>query len=81
MKRFTQQELQKYIQHEVEKICIAEGLVKKPWEPTPIEFESSKKDIVAESENVQIEEVKLLAEELTRMKNLVDFRSPLLKRD
>jgi hypothetical protein len=81
MKRFTQQELQKYIQQEVEKICIAENLIKKPEPAPPIEFESSKKDIVSESEDIKIEDVKLLAEELTRMKNLIDFRSPLLRRD
>lgn len=87
MKRFTKEDLEKYIQREVERICIAENLITKP-EPVnpipasaPIEFESSKKETVSEAENIKIEDVKMLAEELTRMKSLIDFRSPLLKRD
>jgi hypothetical protein len=87
MKRFTEKELQQYIQREVERVCIAENLIKskknitKIEEPKQIVFENSNNEIVEESEKVNIEEVKLLAEELTRMKRLVDFRSPLLKRD
>lgn len=78
MKRFTESELKKYLQLRVEKIVIAEGLKKKPSNPIP-ELESSKKETISESDNVQIEDVKLLAEEVKRMKELVDFRSPLLK--
>lgn len=34
-----------------------------------------------EAEKVEIEEVKMLAEEFKRMRELVDFRSPLLRKD
>jgi hypothetical protein len=78
MKRFTEKELKKYLQLKVEKIGISEGWIKKE-DKQVTEFESSKKETISESENVQIEEVKLLAEEIKRMKELVDFRSPLLK--
>jgi len=44
-------------------------------------FENSENIDNSESENVDIEEVKVLAEEIKRMKALVDFRSPLLKKD
>ena len=78
MKRFTENELKKYLQSQVEKIIISEGLNKKQNNPI-LEFESSKKETVSESDSVQIEDVKLLAEEIKRMKELIDFRSPLLK--
>lgn len=78
MKRFTESELKKHLQSQVEKIIISEGLNKKQNNPI-LEFESSKKETVSESDSVQIEDVKLLAEEIKRMKELIDFRSPLLK--
>jgi hypothetical protein len=78
MKRFTESELKKYLQLRVEKIIISEGLSKKQNNPI-LEFESSKKETISESDSIQIEDVKLLAEEVKRMKELVDFRSPLLK--
>lgn len=78
MKRFTENELKKYLKSQVEKVIISEGLKKKKTNPVQ-EFESSKKETISESDNVQIEDVKLLAEEVKRMKELVDFRSPLLK--
>ena len=77
MKRFTEMELKKYLQSQVEKIGISEGWISKKESKQITEFESSKNEI-SESENIQIEEVKLLAEEVKRMKELVDFRSPLL---
>ena len=86
MKRFTKSELKKYLQSEVEKIGLSEGWIK--HSETIVEnkakekiFESSNDRTICESENVQIEEVKLLAEEVKRMKELVDFRSPLLKKN
>ncbi len=81
MKRFTEIGLKKYLQLQVEKIGISEGWIKQHNNNPIPEFESSKQEIVSESDNVQIEEVKLLAEEVKRMKELVDFRSPLLKKD
>ncbi len=81
MKRFTEKELKEYLKSEVEKIGISEGWIKTSKKAITTEFESSKKETISESENVQIEEVKLLAEEVKRMKELVDFRSPLLKKD
>lgn len=81
MKRFTEKELKEYLKSEVEKIGISEGWITNSKKDTNTEFESSKKETISESENVQIEEVKLLAEEVKRMKELVDFRSPLLKKD
>ena len=81
MKRFTEIELKKYLKLQVEKIGISEGWISKK-ENNPIqEFESSNKESFSESEDIQIEDVKLLAEEVKRMKELVDFRSPLLKKD
>ena len=82
MKRFTERDLLKYIQQEVEKKCISEGFI---TDPNPIvimaadviKFQPSKK----ESDEIKIEDVKALKEEFARMKSLVDFRSPLLKRD
>lgn len=81
MKRFTESELKKYLQKEVEKIGISEGWIKNNNLTQKQQFESSKEETISESENVQIEEVKMLAEEIKRMKELVDFRSPLLKKD
>ncbi len=81
MKRFTESELKKYLQSQVEKIVISEGLIKKQKSNPVPEFESSKKETVSESDNIQIEDVKLLAEEIKRMKELIDFRNPLLKKE
>jgi hypothetical protein len=80
MKRFTEIELKKYLQLQVEKIGISEGWLKQKNNSIQ-EFESSKQETISESDNIQIEDVKLLAEEVKRMKELVDFRSPLLKKD
>lgn len=80
MKILTENDLKEYLRKEVEKIAISEGWIQKPTSNT-IEFESSENDIVSESENVQIEDVKLLAEEMKRMKELIDFRSPLLTQE
>lgn len=81
MKKFTESELKKFLQSQVEKIGISEGWLKNPANNIIQEFESSKKETILESENIQLEDVKLLAEEVKRMKELVDFRSPLLKKD
>lgn len=81
MKRLTESELKKYLQKQVEKIGISEGWIMKSDKSSIEEFESSKQENISESEDIQIEEVKLLAEEVKRMKELVDFRSPLLKKD
>ena len=76
MKKFTEKELREYLQSEVEKIGIAEG-----WIIKDLDIISETKGLTSESEKVQIEDVKLLAEEVKRMKDPVDFRSPLLKKD
>ena len=81
MKRLTESELKKYLQKQVEKIGISEGWITEKKEVSKEQFESSKQETISESENIQIEEVKLLAEEIKRMKELIDFRSPLLKKD
>lgn len=81
MKRLTESELKQYLKSQVEKIGISEGWITKQNETLNQEFESSKQETISESENVQIEDVKVLAEELKRMKELIDFRSPLLKKD
>jgi hypothetical protein len=82
MNKITAKELREFLQSEVERICIAEGLIAKNSNKIThnIEFESSK-ETVNESEKIEIEDVKLLAEEVKRMKELIDFRSPLLKKD
>lgn len=80
MKKLTKSELKEYLRKEVEKVGILEGWLKGSKDVV-MEFESSKKETISESENVNIEDIKLLAEEVKRMKELVDFRSPLLKKD
>lgn len=80
MKKFTEVELRKYLQLQVEKIGISEGLTKKQKNNFIPDFESSKQETISESDSVQIEDVKLLAEEVKRMKELIDFRSPLLRK-
>lgn len=80
MKILTESELKKYLQLQVEKLGILRLSTKQ--ENTPVqEFENSKKETISESDSVQIEDVKLLAEEVKRMKELIDFRSPLMKKD
>jgi len=84
MQKFTKEELKKYLQTEIEKMAILEGWIKVDNTSTKelsIQSENSNSEIVKESEFVQLEDVKLLAEEVKRMKELVDFRSPLLKKD
>jgi hypothetical protein len=81
MKKLTESELKKYLQLEVEKIGISEGWITKKSNTQKQEFENSKQEYISESENVQIEDVKMLAEEVKRMKELIDFRSPLFKKD
>lgn len=81
MKILTKNEFKRYLRTKIEKIAISEGWIKKEEINSSNEFESSKLETILESENIQIEEVKLLAEEVKRMKELVDFRSPLLKKD
>ena len=86
MRRFTEKELKKYLQTEVEKIGISEGwIIKDLNESTETkdlieETKELKNEAIVESEKIQIEDVKLLAEEIKRMKELIDFRSPLLKK-
>ena len=65
----------------MEKIGLSEGWISK--NAPVIEFESSKKETISEDEinAVEITEVKMLAEEVKRMKELVDFRSPLMNKD
>jgi hypothetical protein len=85
----TEKQFQNYLNSEVEKIGLSEGWLKKqPNIPVSqpksinesLEFESSK-ETINESESVTIEEVKILAEEFKRMRELVDFRSPLLLKE
>lgn len=87
MKRFTESELKKYLKKEIEKIGLSEGWITSKLDDT-VETNSSinipeisKNEIVTESEYVKIEDVKLLEEEVRRMKELIDFRSPLLKKE
>ena len=91
--KLSKKELQDYISSEVKKISIEEGWgvefdkIQKIKEEKEISFEDDNvvttKSINENEEinNIQLEEVKLLAEEIKRMKDLVDFRSPLLKKD
>lgn len=87
MRKFTEKELKKYLQTEVEKIGISEGWIIKDLDGSietkdlTTESKEIKNETIVESEKIQIEDVKLLAEEVKRMKELIDFRSPLLKKD
>jgi hypothetical protein len=93
--KLTVEEFRNYVKKEVEKISIQEGwslTVTTPVsteqkeektivsENTTISFENSD-NITAEAEKIEVAEVKMLAEEVKRMKDLVDFRSPLLVKD
>lgn len=87
MKKFTKKELKEYLRKEVEKTGIAEGWIANKLTITNEikklnkNTELTDNNIVKESEKIQLEDVKLLEEEVKRMKELIDFRSPLLKKD
>ena len=84
--KLTQEQFKQFILEEVKNIAIVEGWIKstvvvvvtESTEQTQIEGSPT---VVAEEPKIEVAEVKRLAEEFTRMKALVDFRSPLLNKD
>jgi len=74
MKKFTEKGLRDFLNSEIKKAIISEGLLDD-------NVSDSHKDLVSESNDVKLEDVKNLTEEIKRMKELIDFRNPLLKKD
>jgi hypothetical protein len=74
MKKFTEKELRTFLNAEIKKAIISEGLINE-------NVDDSKTELIIESDKIQLEDVKILAEEIRRMKELIDFRNPLLKKD
>lgn len=84
--QFSKKQLEEYILSEVKKLAEKEGWAKKPvrkMDTSDVVFEDANKvtEIAAEAEKVELKEVQMLAEEVKRMKDLVDFRSPLLRKE
>lgn len=90
--KLTQEQFKQFILAEVKKIALEEGWIAtdslvvsegvKSNEEAPIVTEevTTEQEIVEEPK-IEIAEVKRLAEEFSRMKELVDFRRPLLSND
>jgi len=93
--KFTRKQLDEYIKAEAKKIAIQEGWMKSE-EPAEETFQLNTETISEDFSNVPAEEkteaenkeetfdittVKTLTEEFSRMKELVDFRQPLFRRD
>ena len=82
--QFSKKQLEEYILSEVKKLAEKEGWAKKPakrnMDTSSVVFEETDK-MTEEAEKVELKEVKMLAEEVKRMKDLVDFRSPLLRKE
>jgi len=74
MKKFTEKDLRAFLNSEIKKAIISEGLIEE-------DVNDSQKELTFESDSVQLEDVKNLTEEIKRMKELIDFRDPLLKKD
>jgi hypothetical protein len=74
MKKFTEKGLRAFLNSEIKKAIISEGLLSEDIS----DYES---ELTLESDKIQLEDVKNLTEEIKRMKELIDFRNPLLKKD
>lgn len=83
MKKLTESQFRNYLKIQIEKVILSEGCQSKVDSTITLndEVKPIQEETLAEAEKIQIEDVKLLAEEVKRMKELVDFRSPLLKKD
>lgn len=86
--KLTKKQLKEFILQEVEILSKSEGWdidTTNESEEVQInineDFEDSTNITNEEIEKIELTEVKSLAEEFKRMKDLVDFRSPLLKKD
>jgi len=76
--KLTSAQLKQFIISEVNKLEQSDKVITEASKPKEIEFEKSNEIDKKLIEGVDIQEVKNLAEEVVRMKTLVDFRSPLL---
>jgi len=74
MKKFTEKGLMAFLSSEIKKAIISEGLLGE-------DVSDLKNELTLESDKVELEDVKNLTEEIKRMKELIDFRNPLLKKD
>ena len=74
MKKFTENGLRAFLNSEIKKAIISEGSLDD-------DMGDSQKELTLECDKVQLEDVKNLTEEIKRMKELIDFRNPLLKKD
>lgn len=84
--KFSKKQLQEHILSEVNKIALKEGWIQESnvinIPAVDIKFEDANTVAINEEvEKIELKEVKLLAEEVKRMKDLVDFRSPLLRKE
>ena len=84
--KFSKKQLQEHILSEVNKIALKEGWIQEVniinIPAVDIKFEDANTVTINEEvEKIELKEVKLLAEEVKRMKDLVDFRSPLLRKE
>lgn len=74
MKKFTEKGLRDFLNSEIKKAIISEGLLDD-------NVSDLQNELTPEYDKVQLEDVKNLTEEIKRMKELIDFRNPLLKKD
>lgn len=92
--KLTKEQFKQFILDEVKKIAIEEGWIAGSAESTVVtesekqasELPVIKEEVIVAKETIEepkieIAEVKRLAEEFSRMKELVDFRRPLLSND
>jgi hypothetical protein len=80
--KLTKQQFKKFILNEVKKIALVEGWsedIEKAENATKTENINVALEPTKEEPKVELEEVKKLTEEFKRMKELIDFRSPLLR--
>lgn len=81
--KLTNEQFKQFVLSEAKKIATEEGWIVNTTNRLEKKelFENSNININTEADKVELGEVKMLAEEVKRMKELVDFRSPLLKKD
>lgn len=79
---FTKKSLQEYIVSEAKKILAKEkSLQNETLTSLNSELINEEFEIVADNTNINPKKIQELNEELKRMKHLVDFRSPLLRKE
>lgn len=80
--RLNKEQFRQFILNEVKRIVAQdENAVVAPVTPIITEEKTVVANETVEEPKIEIAEVKKLTEEFTRMKELVDFRSPLLRKE